>query len=337
MKTMLAARREHTRARGIGLKEIVIPKLEAGEVRVKVEYCGLCGSDLHVWRGDAGYDWVASGRIMGHEIVGTVVARSEDLSTSIGPQVGSRVVVIAQSGCGNCHACVHETANGCAEKLTVGLSRDGGASEYLSVPARQTLPVPENVSALDAVLTEPLSVAARAVIARGKVRAGDVVAISGPGTIGILTALVCQHLGAEVYLLGTERDLDMRGDLASALGLTLTQRLDEDIKPKLWFETSGAQPALDLALTRLPVGARLVLLALYATPPRWDANLAVRKELDIIASYSSHGPDYSAALEILAANPGLGERFVQIHPLTDVTAAFESIGKTVAPKIAVAP
>lgn len=316
---------------GAGCTELAPPS--ADELQVEVEYCGLCGSDLHIWRGDNGYEWVPVGRTLGHEIVGVVVQVGADTDRAM---IGQRVALIAQSGCGDCAYCLADNANGCVEKRTLGLSRDGGAAARLNVPARQALLVPATIPARTAVLTEPLSVAVRAAT-RGDVGEHDVVAVSGPGTIGLLNGLVCRYLGAEVYLVGTAADLETRASLARRLGLNLVEELPQDVEPKIWIEAAGAAPALTRAVEALPVGGTLVIVALYGEMPQWDLNVAIRKELDVRTSYSSHRPDYQLALRILATEPSLGEFFVELHELDDFAVAFERIGRGEAPKIALTP
>lgn len=328
-----AAVRTSLQPRSIRVFEQDLPVPGPGEVLVRTEYCGLCGSDLHIWNGDDGYDWVPCGTVLGHEIVGTVVRVNG--SSAIAP--GTRVVAVAQSGCGDCPACASEYANGCAHRLTLGLSQDGGAAGFVRIPFAQLIPVPEHIPALTAVLTEPLSVAARAVASRGLVTHADTVVVSGPGTIGILAALVCKHLGARVVLKGPERDVAARSGLAAQLGLELVAELPPGYRPNVWIEAAGAAAALDDAVRELSVLGRLVVVALYGSPPVVAANDAVRKELNIITSYSSHRADYQLALRILQERPDLGDLLVDVVPLRNIALAFEKVGRGIAPKVAVAP
>lgn len=311
------------------MKDLLAPG--AGEVLVRTQYCGLCGSDLHIWNGDDGYDWVPCGTTLGHEIVGTVVRDGQGFAA------GDRVTAIAQSGCGDCPSCLEDYANGCDGKVTLGLTRDGGAAAYVRIPASQLLAVPPGVPSKTAVLTEPLSVAARAVASRGRITSEDAVVVSGPGTIGILAALVCGYLGARVLLKGTARDVADRARLAARLGLDLVESVPGSFRPTVWIEAAGASAALDDAVRELPVRGRLVMVALYGEPPVLAANDAVRKELDIITSYSSHRPDYELALAVLQAHPDLGELMVETVPLADIAGAFEKVGRGASPKVAVVP
>ncbi|UKA49356.1 alcohol dehydrogenase catalytic domain-containing protein [Arthrobacter sp. FW305-123] len=331
--TAAAAVRSSMEKRSIEIRMKETPRLRAGEVLIATEYCGLCGSDLHIWNGDDGYGWVPCGTVLGHEIVGTIVQGDEPG----GLKPGTRVVAIAQSGCGSCAACSADYANGCPDKVTLGLTRDGGAARFVRIPASQLLAVPDDVPARTAVLTEPLSVAARAVAGRGRVTAKDAVVVSGPGTIGILSAVVCQYLGARVVLKGMTQDVAARAGLAEQLGLDLVDTLPPGFKPNVWIEAAGASAALADAVRELPVQGRVVVVALYGAPPVLAANDAVRKELDIITSYSSYRPDYGLALDILKMYPGLGELLVETVPLSNIAVAFDKVGRGAAPKIAVEP
>ncbi|MGC7152230.1 alcohol dehydrogenase catalytic domain-containing protein [Paenarthrobacter ureafaciens] len=329
--TAPAAVRSSTGAGSITITLRDLPEPGPGDVLVRTEYCGLCGSDLHIWNGDDGYDWVPCGITLGHEIVGTVVRSGHGFTA------GDRVTAIAQSGCGACPACEAEYANGCEGKVTLGLTRDGGAAAFVRIPASQLLAVPHEVPARTAVLTEPLSVAARAVANRGAVTAEDTVVVSGPGTIGILAALVCKYLGARVLVKGTARDVAGRAGLAARLGLELAESVPAGFRPTVWIEAAGVSAALDDAVQALPVRGRLVMVALYGAPPVLAANDAVRKELDIITSYSSHRPDYELALDVLRAHPKLGAALVEGVPLADIAGAFAKVGRGTAPKVAVVP
>jgi len=321
---------------GVEVTEVATPSPRSGQVVIQVEYCGLCGSDLHIWRGDDGYEWVPCGTTLGHEIVGTIVELGAD-TNGTGFAIGDRVVPIAQTGCGECDACRRDYANGCAQKLTLGLSRDGGATTHLAVAAAHLLRVPVGLPALTAVLTEPASIAARAVGARGGVTAGDRVAVSGPGAVGQLCALVARHLGAEVVLIGTPSDVSNRAEMLAGVGLEVHTELPAGFSPTVWVEASGAQGALNAAIDQLPVQGKLVIVALYGTPPSVVLNPAVRKEVEIVTSYSSFRADYELALQVLSTLPRLGDAFVEVHELTEARGAFDQIGVVSAPKVALRP
>lgn len=320
---------------GIGVDSRAALTPGPGEILIAVELCGLCGSDAHIWRADDGYEWVEPGRVLGHEVVGIVVELGPGAANS-GIWLGQRVVPVAQTGCGDCRACRMDYANGCLEKTTLGLSRDGGASEFVIARADSVLPVPMGMTARTAVLTEPASVAARAVSVHGAISEADRVVVSGPGAVGILAALICQWFGASVVLVGTPADVVSRGAALEALNLNLVTSLPSDFVPTVWIEASGAAVALDAALDQLPIRGRLVIVALYANAPTMALNVAVRKELAIATSYSSFSRDYETALKFLEEHPSLGEQLVELCEIREAQDAFAKIGSTSSPKIALA-
>lgn len=324
---------------GIAARQITVTERETpapgpDEVLVAVEYCGLCGSDAHIWRADDGYGWVSTGRVLGHEIVGVIASVGEGVEGEW--RVGDRVVPIAQTGCGVCDACQRDYANGCAKKRTLGLSRDGGAATHVAVHTSALLRISPELPPLTGVLTEPASVAARAV-RRARVERGDRVVVSGPGAVGMLAAVIAQSAGAEVVVLGTELDIEHRSDALGSVGIPLRADLPPSFEPDVWIEAAGARAALENAGAALPVQGRLVIVALYATPPVVQLNVLVRKEIDVITSYSSFRDDYVRALAVLGKYPALGEHLVRAFPLHEIETAFDAVGSGSAIKVAVNP
>jgi L-iditol 2-dehydrogenase len=174
-----------------------------GEVSLRVASCGICGSDVHAFSSDAGFEWIQPPITLGHEFSGTV--------ESVGPGVtrvspGDRVVAVAVQGCGHCETCLAGSTQLCPDRVAVGLSRDGGMAEYAVMPEQHLVPVPEELDLAVAALGEPLAVAVRAVNVRAQVQSGQRVVVSGPGPIGILCAMLAKFNGAEVLLTGVGQD-----------------------------------------------------------------------------------------------------------------------------------
>ena len=107
-----------------------VPSPGAGQVLLQVEGCGLCGSDVHAWRGDDGYGWVKTPVVMGHEVIGRVVSTGDSV---LSPRVGDRVIPISILGCGACDICATGEGPLCTERNVLGLSRDGGAAELAAL------------------------------------------------------------------------------------------------------------------------------------------------------------------------------------------------------------
>lgn len=177
------------------------PPPGAGEIRVRVEWCGICGTDIEEWR--HGPVWIPAdephpltGRrapiILGHEIA----ARTVDVGSSvIGFSEGDLIAIEGLFGCGECWWCVRHQANLCRDLADVGLHFDGGLAEQLTLPASVCAVVPDGVLPEDAALAEPVSVAVRAV-RRSRLSLGESAAVFGAGMIGLACVAAARAAGA---------------------------------------------------------------------------------------------------------------------------------------------
>jgi L-iditol 2-dehydrogenase len=322
-----------------GVEDVPVPGPGPGEVSLRVASCGICGSDVHAFRSDAGFEWVRPPIILGHEFSGTVESVGPDV-TRVSPR--DRVVVVAIQGCGRCDACLAGSTQLCPDRVAVGLSRDGGMAEYAVMPEQHLVPVPEGLDLAVAALGEPLSVAVHAVNVRADVRSGQRVVVSGPGPIGILCGMLARLKGAEVLLTGVGQDAEARLPAAERVGLR-TANLNEkplekhlqdsfgDQGPDDWIESSGSVRALGSALESVRPGGTIVVVGLYAEEMRFSPTDAVRREISLLFSYSCNYADYQTALELLgsgAIDPG---PLLSKYPLEDAPEAFEAVsqGRTV--------
>ena len=154
--------------------DVPVPRRMHGELLLKVEMVGLCGTDLNSFRGRN--PMVTYPRILGHEIAATVVEGE-------GPvQAGMRVTVSPYTSCGQCSSCRRGRHNACRENKTLGVQREGAMTEFMVVPASKAYPSTLPIKHL--CLVEPLTVGCHAV-ARGRVAAADTVAVFGCGGIGL--------------------------------------------------------------------------------------------------------------------------------------------------------
>ncbi|MBA3349018.1 MAG: alcohol dehydrogenase catalytic domain-containing protein [Actinobacteria bacterium] len=196
---------------------------DSGEIRARVEWCGICGTDIEEWR--RGPVWIPAdephpitGRraplILGHEIAARVV----DVGDSVGGfSEGDLVAIEGLYGCGKCWWCLRHQANLCPNLADVGLHFDGGLAELVTLPAAVCAVVPVGVLSEDAALAEPVSVAIRAV-RRSRLSLGESAAVFGAGMIGLATVVAAKAAGASPVVV-IEPDARRR-ELALGLGAT---------------------------------------------------------------------------------------------------------------------
>jgi L-iditol 2-dehydrogenase len=328
-----------------GVEDVPVTTPGPGEVSLRVASCGICGSDLHAYRADAGFEWVRPPITLGHEFSGTVESVGPEV-TRVGP--GDRVVAVAIQGCGRCDACLAGSTQLCPDRVAVGLSRDGGMAEYAVMPEQHLVPVPEGLDLAVAALGEPLSVAVHAVDVRAEIKPGQKVVVSGPGPIGILCGMVARIRGAEVLLTGVGQDAEARLPAAEHVGLrtaNLSEKpLEEHLQdsfgdqgPDVWIESSGSVRALSSALESVRPGGTLAVVGLYAEEMRFSPTDAVRREISVLFSYSCNYADYQTSLELLgsgAIDPG---PLLSKYPLEDAPEAFEEVGRGRAVKAILVP
>lgn len=315
---MLAARWGE---RGVGLVDVEPGPVPEGRVRLRVAACGICGTDLHLYRRELP---APAGMTPGHEIVGTALdAAGRDA-------LGERLYAIEpRTWCGACDLCNGGRRHLCPRGGIIGISMQGGLAEWVDVPAYALHPVPAGVSAGVASMAEPLAVCVRAVhLAR--LEASSRVLVLGGGSIGLLAGMLSRDRALEVAI--AVRHPHQR-EAARALGLA---PLDEaqvadwarDRGPDVVIETVGGHAdTLRQAIQACRPGGRVVVLGVFAGPRPIDALSLMAKELEIVGSNTygmdRRGSEFGAAVELLPRHRAEIER-LQTHryALRDVESAF---------------
>ena len=198
---------------GLSVEDVPRPEPGPGEVVIKVEACGVCGSDLHAT--DEGVFLQEPGTILGHEFAGEVVdSRHGDVA------IGDRVTVVPVNPCGRCRECREGYTMLCAQNRITGLSGQavpGAYAEYVKAPARYVVPLPDGVDYEEGAMVEPLAVGLHAVGKAG-IAIGDRVLVIGAGPIGLSVAAFARMAGAGAVVV-SER-APARLSAASAFGAT---------------------------------------------------------------------------------------------------------------------
>src|SRR5512138_573289 len=209
------------------LSEVPVPQIGKNvyaprDVLLEIKYCGICGSDIHRWKADkTGVKFPPRNVVSGHEIVG-VVREIGSKVTKFKP--GDRVVCeIVTFYCGTCPACREGRFNICNTlppmEGRAHFMTGGGFARYTVWPEQQLHKLPDSIGDLEAVLLEPTAGSVHSIITRMGMKAGQSVAILGPGARGILMLQVCKAIGAgPIYVSGLDRDVPVRLAMAKRLG-----------------------------------------------------------------------------------------------------------------------
>ncbi|MFD2331229.1 zinc-binding dehydrogenase [Cohnella sp. GCM10020058] len=332
-----------------------------GEVLIRVEAVGICGSELEGYRGHSAVR--RAPLVMGHEFAGEVVAASAEAApaaaavtvpptaTGTGAAadlVGRRVVVNPLLACGRCPRCLEGRPNVCRERRIVGIHLPGAFAEYVAVPASSVTVVPDGMDAALASLAEPLAVCVHAIrLARADNRASnDGLLVLGAGPIGLLTLQAALALGAPRVLVSDR--LASRLAFVRALGGESCAPEEAESACRALFGEDGPEAVVDcvgVAQTRetavrlASAGGRVVLVGLGQDESPMPMNLAVRKELSLLGSYTYSEGDFAEAVGLLASGAIRMEGWTGACALEEAAAAFEALDRSVSPygKIIVKP
>jgi L-gulonate 5-dehydrogenase len=260
---------------------------QPGEVLVRVQRAGICGSDIHIFHGSNPF--AKYPRIIGHEFAGQVEAVGAGVE---GLAAGDRVVVDPVISCGHCYACRIGRSNVCGNLEVMGVHRDGGFRDRVAVPAANAVKVPDSLPVELAALAEPFSIAAN-VLSRTGIDAGDSVLIYGAGTVGLTVLQVAKLHGARCIVA----DLDeARLERARSFGADVLvnsrhQSVPEAVAgehdglgPSLVIDGAGVPALLEEACRVASPAGRIGVLGFSPGPCNVSQQEIVKKELTLVGS-----------------------------------------------------
>jgi threonine dehydrogenase-like Zn-dependent dehydrogenase len=264
------------------VRRVPDPRPRPGEVVVEVERAGVCGTDVELYSGQMPYLRTGEARYplsIGHEWCGIVTALGEGVDPG---WAGRRVTGDTMLGCGECHRCASGRGHLCADRYEIGIRNGwpGALAELLPVPAAALRRLPEGVDPAVGALVEPGGNALRAFLA-ADVQPGERLLVLGPGTIGLLVALIARAHGVEVHLLGAAP-----ASLRFARSLGLDRAWTAQTVPRLRFDavvdasTAAALPSR--AVDFVEPGRRVVLIGLSAEPSPVDSRRLVFKDVTAV-------------------------------------------------------
>ena len=246
----------------IRFEQIDVPVCGEGEIRVKIDACAVCGTDLKAYV--SGNPRIRAPKVMGHEFTGIVDAIGND---ALGFEIGDRIVMATSVSCGDCYYCKQGHSNLCVNIAPMGFTFEGGMAEYTVIPARgleggHAVKVPPSVPAEHAALAEPLSCAVNSCF-NCDIQQGDTVVIIGTGPMGIMNACVAQQFGASKIILAEINKERLKQ--AEPFGFDLrVNPAKKDLAEIVMQQTGG-------------LGADVVIVAAPAAKPQEDALSLVRK------------------------------------------------------------
>jgi len=237
------------------LEDRADPELRSGEARVRVEGCGVCGTDVRIYKGEHSAFEHAIGRVPGHEIIGRVVEFSADAQIDeVG--VGDRVFVAPNIGCGACAHCASGNENLCRRTEGIGITCDGAFADYLVVPSMAVargnlIPLDPSIDAATGTLIEPL-----ACVLRGQqkvhVGLGDIVFVAGGGPIGLLHVALAKASGTSIVICSEPSE--ERRHAATTAGAAHVVDPTTDDPAELIADLTGGEGA-DVVITAAPIHA----------------------------------------------------------------------------------
>lgn len=318
----------------IEIREVPIPKIDDNEVLIKVRYGGICGTDIHIYSHQ--FPIYYPPVILGHEFSGEIAKVGKKVDDW---KIGDRVVSECQSlVCGKCRFCRTGHPEACVYKRSPGWGIDGAFAEYIKMPAWLLHKIPDNVSFKQAVLTEPVAVSSQALIARGKIKAGDFVVVLGSGPIGIIIAKLAQIAGAShVLITGIDQDEAHRFLLAKKVGIhntininkvnlkEIVDSLTNNVGADLVVEAVGVESTINQAFD---IVRKLGKIAVIGVPVEEKNNVkwltGSLKAIDISFSFSSQYEDWERALNLFGNGTlDLSGLVTHEYPLEEWEVAFK--------------
>lgn len=271
------------------------PVPKDGEVLVRLEYVGFCGSDLNTWRGRNAL--AKKPVVPGHEVGGVIEAAGAGVPAEFRP--GRTVTVVPYTSCGRCASCRRGRPNACADNQTLGVQRDGAMCGWIALPWEKVLPA-DKLTTRECALVEPMSVGFHA-ISRGQVNRTDTVLVIGCGMVGLGAVVGAARRGATVIAADIDPE---KLQLARRMGAAHTVDTNTDdvhgkllemtggFGPDVIVEAVGSPETYRMAVDEVAFTGRVVCIGYSKADVTFTTRLFVQKELDIRGSRNADPADF---------------------------------------------
>ena len=311
----------------IEIRELPRPRPSPYEVLVKVSHVGICGTDLHIWRGQ--HPRATPPLVMGHEFSGVVAEPGQSVE---GFTAGEGVVVYPVIGCGECSVCRTRGEYICGRLGLIGIDRDGGMAEYVAIPARKLHRLPPGADLAHAALIEPVAINLHT-LSRCAFTSGATVAIIGAGPIGACIAIAAHAAGAgqvlvsdvSAFRLGVIRELGFRAvdaarDSLREAVLEATAGEGADFV----FEATGIPRAARGVEQLAAIGGALVIVGIFPQPVPLDLRRIAFHELTLVGIRHYTPAEFDRAVaDVASGRMDVAPLITDVYPLERAVEAFE--------------
>lgn len=317
----------------VSFTQLQIPDPVKDEVVARVAYAGICGSDLEILHGQNPI--YQPPVVQGHEFSAIITAIGEDVKDF---QVGDKIVSeTAFRACNECQMCKDGNYHICLRKDIVGWTENGGFAEYVKLRAPYLHKLTSQTDMLSAALIEPSAIALETLYVKGKINAGDTIAVVGPGTIGILCALMAKQLGAsEVFLLGLDDAEAIRFKIARKLGINdcinisatdarayITNKINRDVD--VVVDATGNIKGFNTSLELVKRNGKLLEVGSITHDTLFPWSKAAFKSIELHFIFSSSHVAWVKVVEIFNTNNlNLKELVTHSFSLSQYQEAFQT-------------
>lgn len=321
----------------IAIEDIPIPEPADNEIQIKVHSTGICGTDIHLYKGYRVGPWeIDPDRVFGHEFGGVITKLGKAVPEIY--KVGKRVVVEPNIGCGQCKTCLAGNYVQCEKgQSIIGIHRNGGFAENVVAPHEKVFLIPDNFSFIAASVFEPFAICVYGII-RAPVIAGDIVAIMGPGVAGLHFVMLSKASGASKVILSGPNQA--RLELGKKIGADIIINVrDKDLIDEIMketngegadyvFEAAGVQSSLE---NMVKIAANKSKINIYSVPvePINNVDFAeyLFKDITLVTSSGAQNT-FPRGIKIVSSKIVDIEKVItHTFPLEEIEKAFEVVDK----------
>jgi 2-desacetyl-2-hydroxyethyl bacteriochlorophyllide A dehydrogenase len=314
------------RAKDIRTETVPDPVCESHGIIIKVKVCGVCGSDLHVYKRD-GQD----GTIFGHEFSGDVAEVGSQVQ---GIKPGMRVTAAGFRPCGKCFWCREGKMHRCSNMALLGYQFPGAMAQYVHIPfaalGRSVFPLPEELSYDDGASVEPLSISYFSVN-RAQPKENETIAVIGLGVIGLYAIQVLKAMGVTKILASGRRPARLETARICGADLVIDAVKDDAVKAIMEatsnlgvntvVECAGMQATFDQSVAMVRGGGKIMLVGIYEEPLTWDPLHVISKNITLIGCL---GGNFPASIELLKSGKVKTKNMItHIFSLDEAAKAFQ--------------